>query len=101
MATAQLSIITPSGKSFEGAIQSVIAPGEQGFLEVLAYHAPLVTKLKKGIVTLTQDTQKKYFAVGAGVLEVNEEHNILLLCDFAVLAASQNEAQDKLLAAHA
>ncbi len=101
MANFQLSIVTPAGKAFEGSAQSVIVPGAEGFFEVLANHAPMVVILKKGIVTLTQDAQKKYFAIGPGVLEVCARHETLLLSDFVVSAANLSEAQEKLVNAHA
>lgn len=46
-------IILSSGKKiFDGSIQSLIAPGEVGYLGVLANHAPLMTTLVPGKVTI-------------------------------------------------
>lgn len=94
-----LSVISPQGKAFEGVVASVVAPGEQGFFEVLAGHAAMVVMLKKGIVTLTQSGQKQYFAIGPGVLEVNRQHEVLLLSDHALPANSRQEAREKLASA--
>ena len=96
----QLSIVTPNGKVFEGAAQSVIVPGAEGFFEVLANHAAIVSMLKKGIVTLRGNEKSQYFAIGPGVLEVNSAHDVLLLSDFAVSANSRADAQEKLNDTH-
>lgn len=66
-----LSIITPLHLFFEDQIISVIVPGKDGFLEVLAHHAPLVVLIKPGKLTITTKENKKLvYAVSSGFLEV-------------------------------
>ena len=101
MASYPLSIITPEGKKFDGLIESVIAPGVEGFFEILNDHAPYLASLKKGMVTLKQKGQRSYFAIGSGVLEVNLKHEVLLLSDFAIPALAPQEIQSKLKEASA
>ena len=96
MSPYALSIISPQGVAFDGQAQSLIASGEQGFLEILAGHAPIVAKLKKGAAILTQDGQKKYFAIGPGVLEVNGQHRVLLLSDYIFPAKDRQDIQEQL-----
>lgn len=43
-----LTIITKEEVLYDKHITSLIAPGEVGYLGILADHAPLVTTLKKG-----------------------------------------------------
>ena len=78
-----ISIITPSGKVFEGKVDSAIAPGTGGIFEVLAGHAPMITTLRKGVVTLRENSNKTQFSIGPGVFEVDQAHQALLLTDFA------------------
>ncbi len=85
-----ISIITPSGKVFEGKVESAIAPGQDGIFEVLANHAPMVATLRKGVVTLRESGSKKQFAIGPGVFEVNQSHQALLLTDFAKPEGNEN-----------
>ncbi len=90
-----LSIITPQGKIFEEPVKSFIVPGEEGFFEILAGHAPILALVTRGVVTITQ-ASKRYMAIGAGVLEVNSQHHCLLLVDFASWAKSLAEAAERL-----
>ena len=96
MTSYPISIITPNGKIFDGQVESLIAPGVEGFFEVLNNHAPMVAMLKEGVLVLTQGSNRLFFAIGPGVLEVNQKHSTLLLVDFALPAVSANEAREKL-----
>ncbi len=100
MASFTATIFSPHGKIFEGAVESRIAPGAEGFLEILSHHAPTAVLLKQGIVTVTMGTRRSYFAVGVGVLEVNQEHQVSLLVDFAIPATDSADAIEKLHADH-
>lgn len=93
MANYQLSIITADGEAFNGQVESLIAPGKLGSFGVLSDHTPLIASLRSGPLTVTQDGVKNYFAVNAGILEVNDQSNVLLLTDFAKKAKTLNEAK--------
>lgn len=45
-------VLTPDKAIFKGAIQSVKVPGTLGEFQVLNNHAPIVSSLEKGKVTL-------------------------------------------------
>ena len=47
-----LQIISPTARRGWGDIESLIAPGEEGYLGVLANHAPLLTPLREGDLTV-------------------------------------------------
>jgi F-type H+-transporting ATPase subunit epsilon len=47
----QLQIVTQESVAFDEQIESLIVPGEAGYLGVLANHAPLLAALKPGKVT--------------------------------------------------
>ena len=100
MSSYAAAVFSPHGKVFEGAIESLVAPGAEGFFEVLGSHAPLVALLNQGIVKITQGTKQLYFATGTGVLEVNQQHQVSLLVDFAIPATSRNDASEKLQKDH-
>ena len=75
-----LIVITPDHTVFEGAIQSVNVPGTSGGFEVKNNHAPLVSSLGEGQVTITQEGgEEKSFAIKDGFIEVlNNEISLLV-----------------------
>jgi F-type H+-transporting ATPase subunit epsilon len=77
----KVTIVTAEQKAWEGEAVSVILPGIAGYLGVLANHAPLVTALIPGVLTIrTNDSTTEYLAVGTGFVEVaNNEMSIM--CD--------------------
>jgi len=73
-------ILTPTSQLFEGDARAVIVPGVQGQFEILERHAPIVSSLSKGMVTVT-DTQgnKHQFEISKGFVEVlRNEVNVLV-----------------------
>ena len=83
-ATFHLTLISPAGRIFNEAVEEVIAPGEEGCFGVLAGHAPLVASLKRGIFKMKHHGADQSWNVDAGVLEVNGQHDVLVLVDEAV-----------------
>lgn len=79
--TFHIYILTPERTVYEGAITSLIAPSSSGYLGVLAHHAPLITDISKGNITLKEDSGKtKVFrSKGRGFLEVLKDKVTLLL----------------------
>ena len=95
MATFTLSIITPDGHVFEGQASSLVAPGEEGYIGILADHAPMVCSLKPGVLTLKDAEDKtSLFAVGEGVLEV-QNNLVSLLADCAYEVGSEEDAHKR------
>ena len=81
----QLDIITPDRKVFSGEASSVTFPGTEGQFQVLNDHAPLVSTLARGPVTVATATGQQTFTVDGGVVEVLR-NKVLVLAE-AVLAA--------------
>ena len=66
-----LTIVTPEKIFYEDEVISLIAPGSEGYLGVLTDHAPLITALAPGKLTVKdQKNQELIFALGGGFLEV-------------------------------
>ncbi len=77
----QVSIVTPEKAVYDGKVSSLIAPGELGYLGVLANHAPLITNLVPGKISL-RDSSEKLTTIdskGKGFLEVLNNKVTLLL----------------------
>lgn len=72
--TFHLSILTPTASLVDEEVESAIFPGSEGYLGVLAHHAPLLTALVPGKITLRRPGgDDVVYAVSGGFLEVS--HN--------------------------
>lgn len=73
-----LEIITPDRKVFEGEVTSAQFPGIDGLFEVLNNHAPLISALKSGAVTINGTSGRESFNIEGGVVEVLRNNVIVL-----------------------
>jgi F-type H+-transporting ATPase subunit epsilon len=76
--TFQLDIVTPQGKVFSEAVESLRAPGVEGSFGVLPGHTPFMTTLQVGVVELTQDGRTRRLAISGGFIEVMPDHTAIL-----------------------
>lgn len=81
----KVSIVTPEKTAYEADVVSAILPGSVGYLGIWANHAPIVTALQPGVVTLREHERSssgdaKYFSVTGGFLEFSA-NRLTLLCD--------------------
>ncbi len=68
----RLVVMTPERKVLDIEVTSLIAPGTEGFLGVLANHAPLITALDPGPLEYRRpDGTEEAVAVAGGFLEVS------------------------------
>lgn len=67
---------------YKGEAVSLIAPGECGYIGILAHHAPLITPLKTGDIKIreTGGGVVSFKTSGTGFLEVLK-NNVTLLLD--------------------
>ena len=75
----KLSVVTPVKVFYEAEVNSLVAPGEVGYLGVLSNHAPLITALQPGLLTIKDhlDTEIK-LAIAGGFLEVSNNQAMIL-----------------------
>lgn len=75
-----LSILTPQKVVFEGSVYSVHVPGYDGYLEVLAHHAPLISRLKSGkLVVVDPQEHSIVYTISDGFLEVSNNKAIIMV----------------------
>ncbi len=75
----KLSVVTPIAVYFEDEVSSVVAPGADGYLGILTSHAPIITSLEPGLLTIKDGNQvETEFAIGGGFLEVSDNKATIL-----------------------
>jgi len=74
-----LEVITPQGVAVREEVDSVVAPGVEGYLEVLPGHTTFLSALQVGQLSYVKDGQERFFRVGEGVLEVLEDRVLVLV----------------------
>ncbi|HVP35372.1 MAG TPA: F0F1 ATP synthase subunit epsilon [Terriglobales bacterium] len=74
-----LSIVTPEKTFYEEEASSLIAPGIEGYLGILTDHAPLITALVPGKLTVKNSKGPEVImAVSGGFLEVLKNKVVIL-----------------------
>ncbi|WP_207422892.1 ATP synthase F1 subunit epsilon [Desertivirga brevis] len=74
----RLEILTPDKTIFEGDVTSVTVPGVNGSFEVLNNHAPIISILEDGNVTIRTGKQSESMFIHGGVVEVLDNKIMLL-----------------------
>ncbi len=85
MATFHFDLVSPEKLLFSGEVDQVDVPGTEGDFGVLAGHAPLVSALRPGIMTVTVNGQAQRMVVLGGFAEVSAEGTLTVLADLAEL----------------
>lgn len=77
-----VNITTRESIIYHGSASSLVAPGEMGYLGILANHAPLITNLVRGRISLKDASQKIFVfnSSGKGFLEILK-NNVTVLLD--------------------
>ena len=71
-------IISQDRIVFEGEVDKISLPGEDGVVGVLPKHTPLLMVLKFGIITITIEGRVQYFTVAGGFAEVKPDRTTIL-----------------------
>ncbi len=87
MAAFHFELVSPEKLLFSGDVESVVAPGAEGQFTVLKDHAPVMTTLKSGVVTVGGSNGKveKLFVRG-GFADVSSA-GFTILAELAVSLA--------------
>jgi F-type H+-transporting ATPase subunit epsilon len=75
-----ISILTPDREIFQGTVTSVKVPGTLGSFQVLKNHAPIVSSLSEGEVSVVREGgERMSFGIKGGFIEVLNNNISLLL----------------------
>ncbi|MDY5064393.1 MAG: F0F1 ATP synthase subunit epsilon [Succinivibrio sp.] len=88
-----LDVISGVGSLYSGSVKSVRVTGSEGEMGIRYGHAPLLTTIKTGMVSLidSQDKEDQIYLAG-GVLEVQPD-SVTILADTALRADDIDEAK--------
>ena len=90
--TVHCDIVSAEGEIFSGLVEMVIAHGSLGDLGIAPGHAPLITNLVPGPITLTkQGGAQEVFYISGGFLEV-QPNMVKVLADTVQRAGDLDEA---------
>lgn len=73
-----VSILSPLKSLFQGEATSVKLPGKVGAFTILENHAPIVSTLDKGVITITKDEETSEIEIVSGFVEVHD--NVITIC---------------------
>ena len=99
MAGLHFELVSPARLLFSGSVASVTIPGTEGEMGIYPGHAPLLSTLKPGVVTVYKDgggTDRIF--VRGGMVEVNPQ-GLTLLAEVAIPMSELDAAQLERLAA--
>lgn len=75
----EIKVLTPDKEIFKGDGTQVKLPGTDGGMEILKDHAPLISTLGNGVLSINTINGTKNFTVDGGVIEVaNNKITILV-----------------------
>ena len=77
-----LDIVTPYGHVFTDEVDEIVALGTEGEFGVLPEHAPFLTTLEIGMLTIKNGSENRYFFVSSGYAEVGPD-KVTVLADSA------------------
>jgi F-type H+-transporting ATPase subunit epsilon len=83
MASLHFEFVSPERVLFSGEVDQVDLPGSEGDMGILPLHAPLVTTLRPGIVTIFNQGRRQPVVVVGGFAEVSPA-GLTILADWAV-----------------
>jgi F-type H+-transporting ATPase subunit epsilon len=82
----KLEIVTPERLAYSDDVDAVTLPGSEGELGVLPHHAPLITTLGAGELTIRKGGTEEHFAVFGGFLQVRPDR-VVVMAETADLAS--------------
>lgn len=104
--TMQVDVVDSESQLFSGVVEHLVAPAVDGEIGIYPNHAPIIAKLKPGVLRLQLPNQavQTIFAISGGFLEVWDNHATVLAdivertdeLDEARLKQQQAAAQSKL-----
>lgn len=91
MASFPFTLVSPERMLFQGSVESVILPGTEGEMQIMAGHAPLVAALRCGLVFAAEPATGHEFFITGGIAEIGPT-GLTVLADRANLVGDVTPA---------
>lgn len=89
----KFELVSPESLLVSGNVEQVVVPGAEGEMTVLAYHAPLLTTLRPGLLDIGYPGgEHKRFFVRGGFAEVSPA-GLIVLAETAIDLVELDSAQ--------
>jgi len=85
-------IVSQDRMVYQGEADMVSLPGSEGIMGILPNHAPILTTLKLGVITVRSKGTEEYFTIAGGIAEVQPDI-VTVLADAAENVAEIDEAR--------
>jgi F-type H+-transporting ATPase subunit epsilon len=85
-------IVSQDRMVYQGEADMVSLPGSEGMMGILPNHAPILTTLKLGVITVRSKGTEEYFTIAGGIAEVQPDI-VTILADAAENVAEIDEAR--------
>ena len=92
MATFHFDLVSPEELLLSGEVEQVDIPGMEGDFGVLAGHAPFVTTLRPGILTIKRNGTEQKVVIFGGFAEVSPT-GLTVLADVATAVEDFDKAE--------
>lgn len=79
--TMQFELVSPSRRVAGGEAMSVVLPAAEGEMTAMPRHAPFITAIRPGVVTVRGTSGESRFVVAGGFVEVTPEEVGILADD--------------------
>ncbi len=90
----QVAVISPTTVGFEGSGESVIVPAYDGLMGILYGHAPMMTLLGSGDVTVRDGDVTHHVPVSGGFLQVVDNQVSILAEDMGEAVTRSSGTED-------
>ncbi len=101
MTPIRLEIVSAQREVFSEEVDTVVVPGIEGTLGILPHHAPLMTSLETGELSVRKGSEEFSVVISGGFLEVRPDR-VIVLADVAERAEEIDlaRAEEAKLRAH-
>jgi F-type H+-transporting ATPase subunit epsilon len=95
MTAFKTTIAAPDRTVLECQVESLVAPGLDGYFGVLPGHAPMIAGISRGILKMVGNGEENFMVVGDGLLRI-EDKAVHILVEDAIKASDLADAEEKL-----